>query len=209
MSGGVAREGWSDHLERLGQELQSAGLKMKLVLLGSVPNILQGQKGRTTIDLDIWRPKSNFDATALRRATHQAGMLYDPKEVNEPNTPYIQIVDVGIVQLGDFEPVKVETFGGLTLFRPPYENLIASKLCRAEPQDLDDINWMLATHSVDVAAIKKVIASFPRQQRETANENLVFLSVVKGADALPEVPSVPKKPADGGYGGPGGKPRIV
>ncbi len=193
MNGGLSRDDWRGHLERLGEELQDVGQKMNLVLLGSVPNILQGQKGRTTIDLNIWKPKSKFDALALRRATEQTGMLYDPKGENEPTAPYIQIVDVGIVQLGEFKPVRVDAFGGLTLWRPPYENLIASKLCRAVPQDLDDINWMFATHSVDIAAIKKVIATFPRQHRVTASENLVFLSVVTGTDVLPDVPSVSKE----------------
>ena len=91
--------------------------------------------GRTSADLDIWKPVSDFDRLELKLAAEKAGLLFDPKQTLAPNRPYLQLIEPGLTQVGAFEPVFIERIGRLHLFRPPAENLIAAKLLRAEVSD--------------------------------------------------------------------------
>lgn len=172
---GLTQKEWEEKLRKI-----AAGLKTpaKLTLMGAAPNILGGQPARTSIDLDVWKPTSQFDRDDLQAATEKAGLLFDPKSEADPHKPYIQIVEPGICQLGKFRPVEMETRGKLKVERPPAENLVAAKLTRAQNKDLEDIAWLMANHQPDRGTIKQIIKSFPRQQRETATENLVFLEII-------------------------------
>jgi len=175
---GLDKKQWSEKLEQLGLELENRGIHAEIVALGSVPNILTGQPGRTTLDLDVWKPASSYPEKALRDAAEAAGLLYDPQEVLEPDKPYLQIIRPGIVQLGSFKATQVENFEGLALKQPPVENLIASKLCRASEKDIEDIAWLMGKHQPDRKRIVAIINTFPIQQRQTATENLVYLRVI-------------------------------
>lgn len=172
--GGLDRDQWNEKLALIGQELERLGATATLTVVGSAPGILAGQPSRTSMDLDVWRPKSNFDRTTLKAAVEAAGLLYDPKG-DEPAAPYIQIVEPGIVQVGKFEPELVERYGGLNVSKAPAANLIASKLVRASPADLYDIAWIMAAYNPDPVDVGAAIKSFPRQQREQATENTVYL----------------------------------
>jgi hypothetical protein len=172
---GLTQKEWEQTLERIAAALRNP---TRLTLMGSAPNILGGQPSRTSIDLDVWKPASTFDRQDLEDATEKAGLLFNPKGEIEPNTPYIQIVEPGICQLGEFRPEEIETVGNLRTERPPAENLIAAKLVRAEEKDLEDIAWLLATYQPEYENIRKIIQSFPREQRARATENLVFLEVL-------------------------------
>lgn len=198
---GLTRQGWEERLTVVGDHLAQAGASADLVALGSVPNILAGQPERTTLDLDIWRPDSRFRESELRAAVEAAGLLYDPKDVMEPDRPYVQIVGPGIVQLGRFEPVPTHRLGGLTLSQPPVVNLVASKLCRANERDLYDIAWLCARQWPDVEEVRRVIRTFPRAPRQTAEENLVYLEALApptpevGAGGYPPLPGAAEQPA--------------
>ena len=162
----------------LGDELQKRTLHATLVIFGSVPNALAGQPERTTLDIDIWKPKSIFYGNALKVAAEAIGLLYDPKDDLEPDKPYLQIVNPGIVQLGEFEPMPLGLFGNLTICQAPISNVIASKLCRATETDIEDIAWLMGQHQIDKGSIKAIISTFPQYQQETATENLVFLDTI-------------------------------
>lgn len=164
--------------------------------MGSTPNILGGQPSRTSIDLDVWGPESDFDREDLENAVRAAGLEFDPKGEIEPGVAYVQIVQPGISQLGAFEPQPIETRGNLALFKPPPATLIAAKLIRAQPKDLQDITWLLAENLVATKDVESVIDQFPSTQREVAKENLVYLKVLKPKSSRPTKPRKRKQPSE-------------
>jgi len=181
-------EAWRTKLRKISENLPSA---TQLTLMGSGATMLSGQDFRASMDLDIWKPTSQFKPQELQHAVESCGLLYNPTE-DEPATPYIQIVEPGICQLGSFQPRRLETKKNLALEIPPPENLIASKLKRANPKDLEDIAWILA-HEEYIGnptpceeTIQAIIRSFPKTAREPALENLVFLKLL-----LPPKPNPP------------------
>ena len=136
-------------------------------------------EGRTSADLDIWKPASDFDRLELEHAAEQAGLLFDPRTTLEPETPYLQLVEPGLTQLGEFVPVLVERLGRLHVCRPPVENLVAAKLIRAEPKDIEDITFLISRHRPEPERIRQIIAGFERVARDKAEGNLVYLEVLK------------------------------
>lgn len=172
-------EQWMAVLERLARALPAEGPPLRLCLIGSAACLFGGMDGRTSMDLDIWKPASDYDRLELKLAAERAGLLFDPKTTLEPDTPYLQLVEPGLTQLGEFVPVFVERLGRLHLHRPPVENLVAAKLLRAEPKDLDDITFLISRHRPDRQRIRQIIAGFDQAARERASENLVYLEVLK------------------------------
>jgi hypothetical protein len=170
-------EEWMAVLERLAAALAPSGPPIRLCLIGSAACLLGGMEGRTSGDLDVWKPASDYDRLELKSASEQAGLLFDPKSSLEPDRPYLQLVDPGLTQLGLFEPVLLDRLGRLQLYRPPAENLIASKLIRAEPKDLGDIRFLLSHYRPDERRVRQIIADFEPPGRERATENLVYLAV--------------------------------
>ena len=73
----------------------------------------------------------------------------------------------------------IDRLGRLQLFRPPIENLVVSKLIRCEPRDLSDIRFLMSRHRPDGAAIRRLIAGLSPANRQRAEENLIYLSVIE------------------------------
>ena len=172
-------EAWSAVLADLSQALGKEGSPVRRCLIGSAACLFGGMEGRTSADLDVWKPASDYDRGELKLAAEKSGLLFDPKQTLEPNRPYLQLVEPGLTQLGAFEPVFIERIGRLQLFRPPVENLIAAKLLRSAPKDLGDIRFLMSRHRPDVARGRKVIAEFSDPARGRATENLVYLDVLE------------------------------
>lgn len=172
-------DAWSAVLTDLAKALGAEGAPVRLCLIGSAACLFGGMEGRTSADLDIWKPASDYDRNELKLAAEQAGLLFDPKQSLDPSRPYLQLVEPGLTQLGKFEPVFLERIGRLQLFRPPVENLVAAKLLRAEPKDLSDIRFLLSRHRPEPSRIRKVVAEFNGSARERATENLVYLDVLE------------------------------
>ena len=172
-------EAWSAVLVDLAQALSKEGSPVRLCLIGSAACLFGGMDGRTSADLDIWKPASDYDRVEPKLAAEKAGLLFDPKQTLEPNRPYLQLVEPGLTQLGAFEPVLIERIGRLQIFRPPIENLIAAKLLRAEPKDLGDIRFLMSRHRPEAARIRKVVSEFSGAARERVTENLVYLDVLE------------------------------
>lgn len=172
-------EAWSAVLADLSHALGKEGSTVRLCLIGSAACLFGGMDGRTSADLDIWKPASDYDRSELKMAAEKVGLLFDPKQTLEPDRPYLQLVEPGLTQLGTFEPVFIERIGRLHLFRPPVENLIAAKLLRSAPKDLGDIRFLMSRHRPDVTHIQKIILAFNGSARERATENLVYLNVLE------------------------------
>lgn len=171
-------EAWSAVLADLSQALGKEGSPLRLCLIGSAACLFGGMEGRTSADLDIWKPASDYDRQELKLAAEKAGLLFDPKQTLEPDRPYLQMVEPGLTQMGEFEPVFIERIGRLQLYRPPVENLVAAKLIRAEPKDLGDIQFLVSRHRPDLQRVRDIIAKFNQPARERATENLVYLDVL-------------------------------
>ena len=168
-----------EKLEKIDQGLRRQNANARLTLVGSAIGILAGQPSRTSMDLDIWRPRSQYQVQELRKAVEEAGILFDPKTTLEPDTPYVRMVDPGIVQTGKFlETETLEQFGALRLERPPIANLIAAKLLRAEPKDVDDIAFLQSFFQPLREDVEQAIKTMPAQARRKASENLVYLDVI-------------------------------
>ena len=170
-------EAWLAVLADLAGALGKEGSPLRLCLIGSAACLFGGMDGRTSADLDIWKPASDYDRLELKTASEKIGLLFDPKQSLEPDRPYLQLIEPGLTQLGNFDPVLIERMGRLHLFRPPVENLIAAKLIRAEPKDLGDIRFLLSRHRPELRRVREIIAEFNSPARERATENLIYLEV--------------------------------
>jgi hypothetical protein len=174
---GLLGSQWEEKLSQIAKNIKK---DTRLTLMGSAPNMLRGQPSRMSIDLDVWKETSTFDNNDLKQAVEAADLLFNPTE-EIPDKPYIQIVESGICQLGKFskkEIQNIQKLGNLNLECPPIENLIASKLLRADPKDLEDINWMVNKYQPNIKKIKEIIKSFPNEHKEKALENLIYLDVI-------------------------------
>ena len=171
-------EAWLAVLADLANALGKEGPPSRLCLIGSAACLFGGMDGRSSADLDIWKPASDYDQPELQTAARSIGLLFDPKQTLEPGRPYLQIIEPGLTQLGGFEPILIERIGRLLLFRPPAENLIAAKLIRAEPKDLGDIRFLVSRYRPDLQQVRNIIAEFGRPAREAAAENLIYLDVL-------------------------------
>lgn len=162
-------------LEKIGDLLKKP---TRLVLIGSSVGMLHGQPSRMTEDVDVWRPSSQLDDGDLRQACERAGVLFDPKDDVPSDQAYLQMITPGIVQLGDYKTdLKLYNFGNLEVLHPPIENIIASKLLRAEPRDIEDCVFLRRKFSVHRSDIERAISSFPAIKYGMALENLVYLDV--------------------------------
>lgn len=159
--------------------LGTEGPPIQICLIGSAACILGGMAGRTSQDLDVWEPASDYDMPELKRAVEKANLEFNPTSLLEPTLPYIQIVEPGLTQLGTFTPVRLMRLGRLHLLKPPIENLIASKLIRCAEKDIADIRYLISQYVPALDQLPAIIATFPPSAQEQARENLVYLEIFK------------------------------
>jgi len=171
-------------LMRVGEHLQKP---TRLVLIGSSVGMWYGQAGRMTEDIDVWSPKSVVDLADISQACEKAGIHFDPISYDVPRDGlYLQMVRPGVVHVGKWKTEEsMFRSGNLEVVHPPAENIIASKLVRAEPFDLDDIVYMMNRLEVSMSSIRAAIATLPDLPRSFAEENMVFLEL--RADILADV----------------------
>jgi hypothetical protein len=153
-------------------------------LIGSSPGIASGQPDRQTPDIDVWRSQSSYDETAFRKACEDAGILFDPRgEQLDPEAIYVQIIRKGLVNLpADFAVEVVGEFGNLRVVMPDPSLLVAAKLVRGTPRDVEDAAWWMRERALRADDIREAIGALPDPvQRETASENVVLVELV-GSD---------------------------
>jgi hypothetical protein len=171
------KERWMRSLEDVAHALGKEGPPVKLCLIGSAVCVLGNMPERASRGLDIWKPSSSYDTLEFKSAAEKAGIRFSPKDYIEPTEQYFQIVEPGIVQTGAFTPVLMEKMGRLEIYRPPIENIIASKLTRAAEKDIQDILYLLKAYQPDISEIKKIVHAFPEAAKAQGIENLIFLEV--------------------------------
>jgi hypothetical protein len=171
---------WREKLKKIAENLENT---THLTLVGSGANMLEGQPMRTSLDLDVWKPTSKYHPQDLATAVKKAGLLFNPTTEN-PSKPYIQMLDPDICQLGPFTPKPLLALKNkLHIEIPPIANRIASKLKRANPQDLQDIQWLLShsqtqKQNLSPEELEKIIEKFPHAYREATKENLILLEIL-------------------------------
>lgn len=173
-------------LEILGQHVKRPS---RLVLVGGLVGMSYGQPKRTTADIDVWSPRSNFDFEGLRWACHLADVAFDPKTPDaEEHGVFLQLVrPTDVVDFGRWDQKKerlIGQFGALSVTHPPAENLIASKLVRGEIKDIDDVVYLISKLDVPRASIEKAIGTLPYGIADTARENSVFLDVLMPGNGI-------------------------
>jgi hypothetical protein len=159
-----------------------------ICVIGSSPGIASGQPERQTPDIDVWRQGSSYDESAFRKACEQAGVLFDPRGQHlDPEEIYVQIVRKGIVNLPPaFEVELVGEFGNLRVVMPDPSLLVAAKLARGTPRDIEDAAWWMRERALTVDDVRRAIGALPDPvQRETATENVVLLELV-GSERRPK-----------------------
>lgn len=173
------RDRWMLILEQIASALGKEGPPLQLCLIGSAACLFAGMELRTTEVLNIWQPSSDFDLIELKHAAETSGLSFNPKGILAPDQPYLQLVDPGIVQVGDFTPVRIFKIGRLIISRPPIENIIASKLTRANAKDIEDIQFLRHHFQPELTEVKNIILAFPKGKRDIATENLVYLEILQ------------------------------
>lgn len=181
---GLDAKEWAGKLEGIARRLdadfeEDVDEPTELCVIGSAACMFDGMI-RTSMDLDVWRPASRFDEQQLRSAVEAEGLLFNPT-IETPDRPYIQIVDPGIVQTGEFDSVCPlgSYWTCLDIVRPPVENIIVSKLIRAEPKDIEDIMHLATRHAPDFQKIRDLIADLPHDHKWRAEENSVYLEIME------------------------------
>jgi hypothetical protein len=182
----LSQEQWAEKLRLIASHLQHP---TSLCLIGSAIGIF-AQQPRVSTGLDIWEQNSTFFYTDLRQAVEKAGLLFNPKDEMEPDKPYIQIVQPAIVQIGKFtDTTPLLREPGLIVCRPPIENIIASKLVRASPKDIEDIIYLKTRFAITKQQIENILKTFPPGiAKQTAEENLIYLDI--------ESPPAPSQESD-------------
>ncbi|WP_444997745.1 hypothetical protein [Aliikangiella sp. IMCC44359] len=163
--------------QQLGEELDVLTI---LCIFGSAPAVFFGQQDRQAKDINVWHANSIYDNGKLSRTCSKVGILYEPKGEVESDSIYIQIVHPGIVALPkSFETETLAQFGNLKLVMPDPAVLSASKLVRANNNDIRDVVWWIQQRNIKQYQIDKVINNFPNSQhREKAKENMVVVQLV-------------------------------
>jgi hypothetical protein len=163
-------------LMRVGEHLQKP---TRLVLIGSSVGMWYGQAGRMTEDVDVWSPKSKVDLADIAQACEKAGIHFDPKGYDVPrDSLYLQMVTPGVVHVGKWKSEEsMFRSGNLEVVHPPAENIIASKLVRSEPYDLDDIVYLMSRLDVSMEQVRDAVSTLAGSARERAEENIVLLEL--------------------------------
>ena len=174
---GLDREQWLTAIAQISRHLDRSGPPIRLCLIGSVACVFGGMASRTSRDIEVWKPASDYDLLELQSAVEAAGLAFDPKTTLDPDKPYVQLVEPGPTQVGVFEPVLVERVGRLMLYRPPVENLIASKLVRGDARDVEDVIFLANKYRPSLAAVRSIAETFHNPGRRQALENLVYLDL--------------------------------
>jgi len=163
-------------LMRVGQHLQKPA---RLVVIGSTVGMFYGQPGRMTQDVDVWAPSSDVDLADIAQACQKAGIHFDPRDFDHPDDGlYLQMVTPGVVNVGKWrEDSRMFRSGNLEVAHPPAENIVVSKLLRAEPFDLDDIVFLMTRLDISLDQVRAAAKTLSPRSREVVEENMVYLEL--------------------------------
>ncbi len=151
-----------------------------LDIRGGAAALALGLTGRITIDIDVL-PNSRFIEADLNRACHSIGIGFNPQNKDIGEQDYLEVVPEETLVL----PIPSEDVPYNTVFRgrhltvrtPPAADLVVGKLKRIEPEDLTDIEFLIARFDLKEGDIKESYSRLPRRFREdlVVKDNLRYI----------------------------------
>lgn len=179
-----------------------------LCIFGGAAVIAYGSTLRQTQDIDVWRPASEINDRTLRKMAEAAGLAYNPTDL-EPETIYLQLVDQGVVRLPDYDKTALTWSTGqrnevfwrgdhLTVVAAPPAIVAAAKLVRGDPEDIEDVIFIMNAKGIRHRDIAAAISHFPADAAARARENMVLLGYAD--DGRPRVAEKAHKPRGRGDG---------
>ena len=114
-----------------------------------------------TMDVDAILPESSMAAIEADEGFWEA--IQKTNAELEPEGFYMTHLfsDSQVILRPDWEkwilPIQQSEFQFLQLFRPATEDLILSKMMRVDPQDREDVKFLLGQHPLTIDAAKKLI----------------------------------------------------
>lgn len=163
--------------ERLDRELQEPA---QLDIRGGAAVLALGLAGRSTADIDVL-PSSRFVEHALREACERAGLLFNPPDKDLVEADYIELVPEETLVLPRPSPdLPYNTvFRGrqLTVRTPPAADIIVGKLKRLDPEDLEDVAFLIRSAGLTERDLTESFGRLPaRFQRDpVVSDNLRYV----------------------------------
>lgn len=187
----ITRKTLAEILGQMDEKAASLGYKQTLCLFGAAAILLYGSNERQTQDIDVWRAASTLNDRAIAQIAEAAELDLNPTDI-DPDRIYLQIVSEGVVRLPAFDhgtnlwsngkPNEILWQGNaLTIVAPPPEIVAAAKMIRGEPQDIEDVLFLMASKGVADKDIRKALSSFPVDVRARGQENMVLLAATRSA----------------------------
>ena len=147
-----------------------------LYVFGGGAVALLGAKIRTTVDLDVAAPYSNFSDAEFAKASAEAGLPVNPHLGYQG--AYVEFVENRMLALPlPASPDNVEVlFSGenLTVKTGSPADLVASKLCRYDEQDLADVQFLVRECGAKIEEVRAAVERMPQRMRDDVlvQENL-------------------------------------
>jgi hypothetical protein len=164
-------------LERLDAALQSDA---ELHIRGGAAALALGLSGRVTMDIDVL-PSSRFLEAELRNACEKADLGFNPPDKETIERDYLEIVPDETLVL----PQPSETHPYNTIFRgrhllvktPPAADLVVGKLKRLEPEDLEDVAFLIQTFRLSRQDLEEAFGRLPERHRAdpVLSDNLAYV----------------------------------
>ena len=135
--------------ERMEDVLAQHRVKLDLVLIGSSILISEGQPGRATCDIDVWKRRQRMEQQWLPRLAEACGLAIDPPH-DDTGRPHFSWVNNDFIGYPDYDTWKDDTAvfwqgDHLTLRKPPIGIILGSKIAAGRDKDDQDIQWILDT----------------------------------------------------------------
>lgn len=165
------------HFEGLDAHL---GHPTRLRIRGGAAAIALGLDGRVTLDIDVL-PDSTFVEPDLRQACERAGLAFNPAGKDFLECDYLELVPAGTLILPDSSGTRPDpiVFRGqrLTVTTPPPADLLVGKLKRLDPEDLEDIAFLVRRFALSAADIREAYGRLPERLRKDAvlEDNLRYV----------------------------------
>ena len=180
----MAEEGLLRFLQRLDQALERP---TEITVMGAAALIILGMRDRMTMDVDVWAEVNQKGVDQAIEAARRAGVPISNDTFDEPDEPYLQIVDRRAAHMpldAGWLETRTPLWSGnlLTVLMPPLEFMAASKLSLGRDRDLDDVRFIF---SLDPGIEQRIVAaasSFSNINRENILGNLGVVKLLSGMD---------------------------
>lgn len=152
----------------------------ELLIRGGAAVLAYGSEQRVTIDIDVL-PASDFVEADLRRACGEAGIGFNPSDKDFTERDYLEVVPEETLILPDPSPNRGynTVFRGrrLTVRTPPAADLVVGKLKRLEPEDVDDVLFLIGHFRLTKDDVTEAFSRLPARFKDdpVVQDNLRYI----------------------------------